>query len=290
MFEGILTDYIKKHNNIVIASGAGISTNAGIPDYRSYDKGLYNNTPEEVFSISYFKINPIPFYSMMRSHLFKNYKPTFAHGFIKMLEIKGKLLRHYTQNIDGLSTKINESKLIEVHGSNTSARCIKCTVPFAIDEYKALIYHEIVPYCSCGGLVKPDIVFYGESIPDEFMSTTIEDRKMADLLIITGTTYKIHPFCDLSDILGCDDLYINNDISPNDYRRFNDILKCDCDEVFIETAKELKWYDDIMKLLEVIEDESHEYILPKKDTYVKFAEYNSTDIADQLADELSIIL
>jgi len=210
-----VADYIKsgKAKNIIIFSGAGISTNAGIPDFRSPKTGLYSNLkkyklpyPEAIFTLEYFKINPEPFYHMARQFYPGYYKPTITHYFIKELQNRQLLLRDYTQNIDALERicGIYDDKIVEAHGSFNSAYCIGtkdkpgCRKVY---DYKWLysrlfpINKEfVIPRCErCNGLVKPAISFFGEPVPDRVSECAKEDFAKCDLLMVIGTSLKVEP-------------------------------------------------------------------------------------------------
>lgn len=193
--------------NIIVMSGAGISVAAGIPDFRSPGTGLYDNLkkyglphPTSVFEINYFRSRPEPFYSLAKELYPGNFKPTACHYFIKLLYEKGLLLRNFTQNIDTLEREagIPEEVLVEAHGSFASAHCIDCHQEEKIEIIKEAIKSEFIPKCSnCKGLVKPDIVFFGENLPSRFFEKVNEDFKKCDLLIIMGTSLQVQPFASL---------------------------------------------------------------------------------------------
>lgn len=179
--------------------GAGVSCNAGIPDFRSPGTGLYDNLqkynlpyPEAVFDLRFYADNPDPFVHLA-SELWPGLKhsPTITHTFIALLERRGLLLRVYTQNIDMLDVLagVSEEKMIECHGHFRTSSCIRCSRPFDGDECKRIIVNEKrAPTClHCKGYVKPDIVFFGESLPPKFHSLVKQDTKRADLLLVMGT-------------------------------------------------------------------------------------------------------
>ena len=190
---------IEKSSKIMVLSGAGLSVAAGIPDFRTPGTGLYDNLqrynlpyPEAVFDVRFYQNNPRPFCTLARE-LWPGLKhsPTKAHTFLKLLADKKKLLRVYTQNIDGLESVagIDDTKLVECHGHFRSASCSRCgSKQSEIDVVKQTILEGNIPKCtSCnGGYIKPDIVFFGESLPDRFHKLIKQDRKQADLLIIMG--------------------------------------------------------------------------------------------------------
>jgi len=205
-----IVKYIKEHNckKIIVASGAGISTSAGIPDFRTPGTGLYSNlqrfnlsTPEEVFDISYFKTNPKPF-TILAKEMYPTgkHKPTIGHYFVRMLADKGLLLRNFTQNVDTLErlAGIPADYLVEAHGCFAEAHCISCHKEYDQQYVKDKLFaDEIVRCSSCKGLVKPDIVFFGEGLPERFFTLMKNDFEQCDLLIIIGTSLKVQPFASI---------------------------------------------------------------------------------------------
>ena len=189
-------------------TGAGISTAAGIPDFRSPDSGLYANLarlnlpyPEAVFDISYFRQNPLPFYTLAHELYPGKYHPTITHSFVRLLSNKDLLLKLFTQNIDCLEREagVPGEKIVEAHGSFARQACIDCQTSYPDDLMKKTIQEKSVPRCirpECDGLVKPDIVFFGEQLPREFhMHRTLPAD--ADLCIILGTSLSVQPFASL---------------------------------------------------------------------------------------------
>ncbi|XP_056097611.1 NAD-dependent protein deacetylase sirtuin-2 isoform X2 [Rhinichthys klamathensis goyatoka] len=202
----ILSDKCK---NIICMVGAGISTSAGIPDFRSPGTGLYANLqkynlpyPEAIFQIDYFKKHPEPFFALARELYPGQFKPTVCHYFMKMLKDKGLLSRCYSQNIDTLErvAGLEGEDLIEAHGTFHTSHCVSflCRKEFSMDWMKDQIFSEDIPKCdSCGTLVKPDIVFFGENLPPRFFTSMKMDFPRCDLLIILGTSLQVQPFASL---------------------------------------------------------------------------------------------
>lgn len=205
--------------NVVILAGAGISTSASppIPDFRSPGTGLYSNLAaynlpyaEAIFDISYFQRHPQPFFTLAK-HLYPgNFKPALAHYFLTLLQEKGKLKRIFTQNVDTLEriAGVKGDYIVEAHGSFATSTCIVCKHRVEPDWIRAKVEKGEVarcprPKCKSGkkgesGLVKPDIVFFGESLPTRFFRC-IPDLKTADLLIVMGTSLQVQPFASLID-------------------------------------------------------------------------------------------
>lgn len=226
--------------NVMVVMGAGASTSAGIPDFRTPGTGLYDNlqayglpTPESVFSIDFFRSNPVPFNMLIRELLPGSHKPTPSHAFLRMMSDQGKLLRVYTQNIDGLETLagVPEERVVQCHGGFRSAHCIQCSKPHSmalIRDCCALNAHctpdgvggaasskhggPVIPRCDCGGLVKPQITFFGESLPPAFMSTLLDDLEACDCLLVIGTSLKVMPVAKLPSLVkGAPRMVINRD-------------------------------------------------------------------------------
>ncbi|KAM9376587.1 NAD-dependent protein deacetylase sirtuin-3 [Pholidichthys leucotaenia] len=192
--------------NVVVVAGAGISTASGIPDFRTPGTGLYANLekynipyPEAIFNIDYFSNDPQPFFSLAKALYPGRHRPNYIHYFIRMLHHKGLLLRMYTQNIDGLEKLcgIPDDKLVEAHGSFATASCHLCYTSYPAEEAKYAIMNDNVPICTfCAATVKPDVVFFGEDLPQKYFLHT-KDFPKADLLIIMGTSLQIEPFASL---------------------------------------------------------------------------------------------
>lgn len=207
-----VVEYIKSGsaNKIALLTGAGISCGAGIPDFRSIGTGLYSNLqkynlpkPSDVFTLTYFDEHPEPFFDLVGSLLPGNNKPTFIHYFSKLLNDKGLLVRHYTQNIDGLEriAGVPAEKLVESHGTFYTAHCRKCQHQYELEEIRADLNTGNVLKCKqtgCDGVVKPDITFFGEGMPARFRELVRKDLGECDLLIIMGTSLKVNPFASLT--------------------------------------------------------------------------------------------
>ncbi|CAH8659256.1 unnamed protein product [Heterobilharzia americana] len=177
---------------------------AGIPDFRSSSSGIYDNleefnlpNPMAVFSIDYFRRNPKAFFEVARRLYRPEAKPTLAHYFIRLLHEKGILLRHYTQNVDNLErlSGLPEEKLIEAHGTFNTGHCIDCKEQYDFQFMLGKIMAKKIPVCvKCQGVVKPDVVFFGEDMPKIFYKNLSSDFSNCDLLIIMGTSLTVLPF------------------------------------------------------------------------------------------------
>jgi NAD-dependent deacetylase sirtuin 2 len=295
-----IVDKIKQKSlkKIVCMCGAGISVSAGIPDFRS-PNGLYSSLaeynlpyPEAVFEIDFFRSNPRPFYRLSKE-LYPGirYKPTRTHYFIKLLHDKGLLQRVYTQNIDSLEKEagLPSEAVIAAHGNFDTAHCIECReehdvhyVREAILGYGAdnagqdMLPCKCIKTEGCNGLVKPGIVFFGESLPERFWSSISEDFRNADLLIVMGSSLVVHPFASLIDKVSSDSyrLLINREIVGETHPELRKMghtkgfwfkndeemkglskqkkrdVAClgDCDEVINRLCLKLDWLEDLQAL------------------------------------------
>ncbi|GAA5978202.1 hypothetical protein JCM11641_001134 [Rhodosporidiobolus odoratus] len=198
-----------KAKRVLVMAGAGISTSAGIPDFRSPGTGLYDNLakydlpyPEAIFDIDYLSERPEAFYTLAKELYPGNFKPTTTHYFFKLLQDKGLLKGVWTQNIDTLEriAGIEDDFIVEAHGSFASAECLNCGKDYSQEEIKPRIMEGEVVRClesRCKGrkdaLIKPRIVFFGEGLPDRFFSR-ISHFSSCDLLIVLGTSLTVGPF------------------------------------------------------------------------------------------------
>lgn len=185
---------IDECDSIVFFGGAGVSTESGIPDFRSVD-GLYNQSykypPEVIISHSFYKRNPEEFYRFYKDRMiFTEAKPNKAHEYLAHLERMGKLKAVVTQNIDSLHTVAGSTEVFELHGSIMRNYCEKCGRFFPLDY---VIKSDGVPKCECGGVVKPDVVLYEEPLDDKVVSGAIDAIRKADMLIIGGTSLVVYP-------------------------------------------------------------------------------------------------
>ncbi|KAK3682511.1 DHS-like NAD/FAD-binding domain-containing protein [Podospora appendiculata] len=290
-------DLLKSAKNIIVLTGAGISTSLGIPDFRSKGTGLYSklehlglSDPQEVFDISVFKHDPTIFYSVARDILPNTERFSPTHAFIALLQEKGKLLTNYSQNIDNLEAKagISPDKLVQCHGSFATASCVKCGYKVVGDSLFPEIKAGKIPRCrkcaqgsrttnnsrkrkvnrdgtekkvrrrpgeydsnsdsefdlpttSCG-IMKPDITFFGEPLPDEFSKRLTEhDRDLVDLVIVIGTSLKVAPVSEVVPFLPphIPQIYISR--TPVSHVNFDVDLLGDCDIVVSELCRKAGW-------------------------------------------------
>lgn len=213
----ILQQLINKSKKIAFFGGAGVSTESGIPDFRSID-GLYQQKwkypPEQIISHSFFEYDPVEFYRFYREKLVpsKEIKPNAAHYKLAELEKKGKLLGVITQNIDGLHQKAGSKKVFELHGSTLRNFCTKCgefyDEQFILQSENA---PDKLPHCTkCGGIVKPDVVLYEEGLDDSIVNGAIDAISNADTLIIGGTSLIVYPAAGLINYFKGENLILIN--------------------------------------------------------------------------------
>lgn len=189
-----LTALIRSSQNIVFFGGAGVSTESGIPDFRSAD-GIYNQKhsvpPETLLSHDYFFAHPKEFFDFYREKMIcPGARPNAAHLALAKLESEGKLSAVITQNIDGLHSLAGSKKVFELHGCVNRNICLKCGRNF---DANYVMSSEEIPKCSCGGLIKPDVVLYGEPLDDAVVSGAVNAIRCADLLIVAGTSLTVYP-------------------------------------------------------------------------------------------------
>lgn len=184
-----LMNIIKESKSIVFFGGAGVSVASGIPDFRGAN-GLYNYTPEEIISHHFFINNTKEFYDFYWDKMvYPNALPNECHKGLKYLEDIGKLKSIVTQNIDGLHQAAGSSVVRELHGSIHRNYCMKCHKFFDLKD----LNFSGVPKCSCGGIIKPDVVLYEEGLDDKTISAAIEDISSCDTLIVAGTSLVVYP-------------------------------------------------------------------------------------------------
>jgi len=218
-----LRDMVEKSNYIVFFGGAGTSTESGIPDFRS-EAGLYKTEtghsypPEVLLSHSFFIKHPEEFFAFYRSKMiYKDARPNDAHKALAELERKGKLKAVITQNIDGLHQQAGSKVVLELHGSVHRNYCMKCYTQYGLDYI--INSQDIVPKCSkCGGIVRPDVVLYEESLDPDVLQKSVYYIENADMLIIGGTSLVVNPAASLIHYYRGNRLVlINKSATPYDY-------------------------------------------------------------------------
>ena len=191
-----LVEYFKSSNYIVVLTGAGVSTESGIPDFRSPKSGLWNKYSPEIVEIDYFMRYPEAFYKFLLDGIRDtfNAKPNFTHYFLGKYEKKGKIKSIITQNIDGLHQKGGSEKVLELHGNMRKAICMKCGKKFKTEEIiKYYKEKNEAPKCSCGGIIKPDVVFFGEMLPTDTLNEAFSEAERCDLFISLGSSLVVTP-------------------------------------------------------------------------------------------------
>merc|ERR1719433_366984 len=252
-----------RYKNVIIMTGAGLSTAAGIPDFRSAD-GLYAmlkekygmSEPSQLFSIDFFRKNPEPFFERVRELDFYpggKYKPTVAHLLAPLLHKKGILTRNFTQNIDGLDTltSLPLDKLVEAHGGFTEAQCIVCRKDVDPKMVKEKTYAGEIPLCPyCGGTCKPKIVFFGEGLPKRFWSCAKEDFPKCDLLIVMGTSLVVNPFAGLAREPGfeCVRMLFNLELA-GEFEMWDVFQKGTCDGAVEQLCEHAGWGDELKAMM-----------------------------------------
>nr|XP_012135008.1 PREDICTED: NAD-dependent protein deacetylase sirtuin-1 [Megachile rotundata] len=272
-------------NKIIVLTGAGVSVSCGIPDFRSRD-GIYSRLaqdfpdlpdPQAMFDINYFGQDPRPFYKFAREIYPGQFKPSPCHRFIKMLDKQKKLLRNYSQNIDTLEQVAGIENVIECHGSFATASCTRCKYQVRADDIREDIFAQRIPFCpkckvnvlppiseiNCNesykdlvtqGIMKPDIVFFGEGLPDAFHDAMAKDKDDCDLLIVIGSSLKVRPVALIPSSIPSHvpQILINRESLP--HLKFDVELLGDGDVIINQLChlmedcyKEVCWNDTVLK-------------------------------------------
>lgn len=195
-----LSVWIKSSERVVFFGGAGVSTESGIPDFRSVD-GLYNQKydlpPETIISHGYFMRHPEQFYSFYKDRMiYPQAKPNACHKKLAQLEAEGRLTAVVTQNIDGLHQAAGSKNVFELHGSVHRNYCMDCGKKYSLDY---VMESEGIPRCSCGGMIRPDVVLYEEGLDRKVINGAVKAISEADMLIVGGTSLVVYPAASLVD-------------------------------------------------------------------------------------------
>ena len=230
---------------VVVLTGAGVSTASGIPDFRGPD-GLYSKISPRVFELDFFLEQPQEYYSltMNRIHMLKDVKPNETHILLAILQKHGFIETVITQNIDGLHQKAGMEGVIELHGNAGNFYCMDCGETYTVAEIAEKLKFEPVPYCSCGGLIRPDVVFLGEFLSESALARARESSQSCQLFVVMGSSLNVYPAAGFPRIAAENGAYlliINRGETALDYMAN---LKFDCDlEAFskavLEKFKEL---------------------------------------------------
>jgi len=219
-----LKEILQTSDNIVFFGGAGVSTESGIPDFRSAD-GLYNEKyaypPETILSHSFFMAQTEEFYRFYREKmLYPDVKPNKAHIALAELEKLGKLKAIITQNVDGLHTEAGSVNVLELHGSAFRNICLECNECYPMEK---IINSEGIPLCSCGGTIRPDVVLYEEGLDPGVMSKATKAIYEADVLIVGGTSLNVYPAAGMINYYHGDKLVLINK-SSTPYDRYANLI------------------------------------------------------------------
>ena len=228
-----LKKIISESRNIVFFGGAGVSTESGIPDFRSKD-GLYaqkyDYPPETVISHDFFLRNPAEFYRFYRERmLFPSARPNAAHLALARLEEEGRLSAVVTQNIDGLHRAAGSRKVYELHGSVLRNHCMRCGEFYPLSY---ILQSEGIPRCDCGGMIKPDVVLYGESLDDKVVEGAIGAIARADTLIVGGTSLVVYPAAGFLDFFRGKHLVVVNKTPTQADENADLVINASIGEVF----------------------------------------------------------
>lgn len=230
-----LKEMIEESNNIVFFGGAGVSTDSGIPDFRSSgglynEKNKYNFPPEYLLSKDCFYDNTDIFYEYYKDKMnCLKYEPNITHKYLKKLEDEGKLTMIVTQNIDGLHSKAGNKNICEIHGTVYKNHCTKCNKEYSAED---IFNSKEIPRCSCGGIIKPDVVLYGEILREEEYNSSIKAISNADMLIVAGTSLSVYPAAGLVSLFRGKYLVIINNDKTNYDDKANLVINKKLSEVF----------------------------------------------------------
>ena len=219
-----LQELVDTHDNIVFFGGAGVSTESGIPDFRSQD-GLYNQQydypPETILSHTFFMKKPEEFYRFYHNKMLcPDARPNAAHLKLAEMEAAGKLKAVITQNIDNLHQMAGSKNVFELHGSVYRNYCMRCGKFY---DFQHILHSEGVPRCECGGIIKPDVVLYEEGLDHETINGAVEAISKAQVLIIGGPSLAVYPAAGLIDYFRGDSLVVIN-MAPTPRDRSADLL------------------------------------------------------------------
>lgn len=224
---------VRESRRVVFFGGAGVSTESGIPDFRS-ENGLFNrkydDPPETILSHEFLFSHPSKFYKFYREQLLcPQAQPNACHRKLAEMEKKGLLLSVITQNIDGLHQAAGSQRVWELHGSVKRNHCVRCGRFYKAEE---LPEYEDYPKCACGGMIRPDVVMYGEALDEEVLDGAIEDLQRADLLIIAGTSLRVYPAAGLIRYFGGNKSVVINKTSTPADEDSSLVLKAPVGQVF----------------------------------------------------------
>lgn len=231
---------LENSRHCIAFTGAGVSTLSGIPDFRGknglYRKDWHGLPLETILSIDFFRSDPKPFYQWATEFVYcsEDFQPNIVHRTLGRLEKAGILKALYTQNIDNLHRRGGSVNCFELHGSAAKHHCLECQKSYSYEDIAPLVRRGVVPKCkACGGIVKPDIVFYGESLPEDVWARAEKDFAVADTVLVLGSSLTVYPAAYLPEKAvrnGANIILVNADATHlDDYAA---ILERDLGEVF----------------------------------------------------------
>ncbi len=240
-------EYILEAASVVVLSGAGLSTNAGIPDFRG-PRGIYRRLdipePKKIFERDFFDEDPSLFFRFYRDFLkeLSDISPTYTHFFLAALEQKGKVGGIITQNIDSLHQKAGSRKVYEIHGGVHHTHCTSCNKEYSLSEATKKIVHEEIPRCyQCNGVLKPDIVFFGESVKNLGLCEKLAEK--SDLFFVLGSSLTVTPAAFLPSLCRGKVVVINQgDVSTSylEPQKISLLVDAELDSFFREVHRELQ--------------------------------------------------
>lgn len=217
-------DILLDSTHCIALTGAGISTLSGIPDFRSPHTGLWNRyDAEKIFLINHFYKTPEYFFNFAREFLpvFQKCQPNIIHNLLTVLQRLGIIKRVITQNIDMLHQRAGSTDVLELHGSPERNYCLECHAVYRIDEFMHMLSTQEIPRCeTCGGIIKPDIVFFGEMLHEEVIGAAFREAQKADCCIVLGSSLVVYPAASIPEIVyehgNGDIIIVNRDPTPLD--------------------------------------------------------------------------
>lgn len=243
-----LHELVKEANYIVAFTGAGLSTESGIPDFRSAG-GLYSSgefegyAPEVILSARFFRANKPIFFSFYKQRIMNmvDKQPNRAHNVLQQLEVRGKLKSVINQNIDNLLQRAGVKNVFDLHGNISEFRCISaCGTPHTQEEFIRLLNESPIPRCECGGVIRPNTVLFDEWLDDTLYDAAMKEAKKCDLMICIGSSLVVKPVCEFPSQIGdtAKLVIINNTPTPYDHRA-DLVINKPCGEVLEELLRKL---------------------------------------------------
>ncbi|KAK1791053.1 hypothetical protein P4O66_002097 [Electrophorus voltai] len=292
-----LEDVVRLLNDgkkILVLTGAGVSVSCGIPDFRSRD-GIYARLaidfpdlpdPQAMFDIEYFRRDPRPFFKFAKEIYPGQFQPSLCHRFISMLDNKEKLLRNYTQNIDTLEQVAGVQRIIQCHGSFATASCLVCKHKVDCEAIREDVFKQIVPHCPrCSdvpfAIMKPDIVFFGENLPELFHRAMKQDKNEVDLLIVIGSSLKVRPVALIPSSVPHEVPQVLINREPLPHLNFDVELLGDCDVIVNELCHLLGGdFEQLCYNSSPLSEITEKPPLPEKYTEVQSLEVQNTDAGE----------